>query len=68
MNGLPPHPSKPLAPEGSVSRFITLRKEVHAKVKQLAFEMKQTIPTTLAILIDDGLKYVEAEHPLHKEG
>jgi hypothetical protein len=38
------------------------------KVRKLAFEMKQTIPTTIAILIDDGLKYVEAEHPLNKEG
>jgi len=67
MNGLPPHPSKPLAPEGSVSRFITLRKEVHAKVKQLAFEMKQTIPTTIAILVDDGLRHVEEYHPKVKE-
>ena len=68
MNGLPPHPSKPLAPVGSESRFITVRKETMLKVRKLAFEMKQTIPTTLAILIDDGLKYVEAEYPLHKEG
>lgn len=50
-----------------MSRFITLRKEVHAKVKQLAFEMKQTIPTTIAILVDDGLRHVEEYHPKVKE-
>jgi hypothetical protein len=33
------------------------------QVRQLAFEMKQTIPVTLALLIEDGLKHIDEHHP-----
>ena len=46
---------------------ITLPDETKARVVKLAQEMKQSFRTTLEILIGDGLKYVDIEHPKVKQ-